>query len=123
MDSHLRDVKRQQRKLFDMMEGTSPKVDPIPHCNFTISSSKKLLADIEQNVEQLEKKVLKSSRSNFSIQNSFEVEEGEFFKGFTSDQRDAGHYFLNKIRALGDNDQLLMLLHGQPGSGKTFFIE
>ena len=124
MDSHLRDVKRQQRKLFDMMEGTSPKVDPLPNCNFTISSAKKLLADIEQNVKQLEKKASKFlSRSNFSIQNSFEVEEGEFFKGLTSDQRDAGHYFLNKIRALRDNDQLLMLLHGQPGSGKTFFIE
>ena len=39
------------------------------------------------------------------------------------DQIDAGDYLLSKIRTLGDTDQLLMLLHGQPGSGKTFFIE
>ena len=39
------------------------------------------------------------------------------------DQRYAGDYFLNKVRSLVDDDQLLMLLHGQPGSGKTFFVE
>ena len=45
------------------------------------------------------------------------VGEEKFYAGFTSDQRDAGDFFLNKIRNLGDADQLLMLLHGQPGSG------
>ena len=45
------------------------------------------------------------------------------YAGLTSDQRDAGDYFLTKVRSRADDDQLLMLLHGQPGSGKTFFIE
>ena len=51
------------------------------------------------------------------------VEEDKFYAGFHPDQKEAGDYFLSKIRTSGDADQLLMLLHGQPGSGKTFFIE
>ena len=51
------------------------------------------------------------------------VEEDKFYADFTSDQKLAGDHFLRKIRSLGDVDQLLMLLHGQPGPGKTFFIE
>ena len=99
-------------------------MDPIPENTFTVSSSQKLLADIKENFEKLEKKFSKAlRRSNFDIRNSMEVEEDKFYAGFTSDQKDAGEYFLNKIRTLGDADQLLMLLHGQPGSGKTFFIE
>ena len=56
MDSHLKDVKKQQRNLFDMMEaieGNHSNVDAITQSNFTVSSSQKLLAD------------LKSERRNF----------------------------------------------------------
>ena len=52
-----------------------------------------------------------------------EDDEEKLYSGLTSDQRAAADYFLNTIRGLGDSDQLLMLLHGQPGSGKSFFIE
>ena len=61
--------------------------------------------------------------SNFNIRENLEVEEKKFYARLTSDQRDAGDYFLSKMRTLADDDQLLMLLHGQPGSGKSFFIE
>ena len=52
-----------------------------------------------------------------------EVDEEEFYSGLTSDQSTAADYFLDTMRSLDDSDQLLMLLHGQPGSGKSFFIE
>ena len=82
------------------------------------------MADIKQNVEELEKKFSKTlRRSNINIRNSFEVEEEKFYDDFLDDQREAGEYFLNKFRSLAGDDQLLMLLHGQPGSGKTFFVE
>ena len=35
MDCHLKDVKKQQRKLFDMMEGTHSKGNAIPKSNLT----------------------------------------------------------------------------------------
>ena len=124
MECHLKDVKNQQKKLFDMMKDVPSKTDPIPQHSFTISSSKKLLADIKQNAEELEKKLSKTlRRSNSSIRSTLEVEEEKLYEGLTSDQRDAADYLLNKIRTLEDSDQLLMLLHGQPGSGKSFFSE
>ena len=124
MDCHLKDVKVQQRKLFHMMKGTPSKVNAIPPKNFTVSSSKKLLDDIKHNVAKKEKKLSKRlRRSNKHLRSSLKVEEEKFYAGLLPDQIDAGDYFLNRIRLLGDSEQLLMLLHGQPGSGKSFFIE
>ena len=124
MDGHLEDVKIQQRKLFDIMGDHTSKVKPIPENTFTTSSCEKLLGNIEKNAEKLEKKRLKMSRrSNSNLRKSFDVDTEKFYKGFLSDQKVAGDYFLKKIRTLNDDDQLLMLLHGQPGSGKTFFLE
>ena len=127
MDCHLKDVKTQQKRLLDMInivENTPSKVEPIPENSFTVSSSHKLLADIKRNYVELENKRPKIvRRSNYKLRNSFKVQEAKFYKGLLPDQKTAGDYFLNKIRTLGDADQLLMLLHGQPGSGKTFFIE
>ena len=124
MDGHLKDVKHQQKHIFKMMKDCPSRVDPIPQNSFTISSSQKLLVDIKQNAEEVEKKLSKTlRRSNSSLRNSLEVKEDKLYKDLTCDQRDAADYFLNKIRTFGDSDQLLMLLHGQPGSGKSFFIE
>ena len=77
MDSHLKDVKAHQRRIFDMMEGSpNTKVDPLPENSFTVSSSQKLLAEIKQNTEELEKTFSKTlRRSNHSIRNSQEIEK------------------------------------------------
>ena len=124
MDGHLKDVKTQQQKLFDITKTYTPKLQPIPENTFTVSSSKKLLADIKHNVAELENKFSKTvRRSNSNLRTSFKVEKEKFYNGLLPDQKAAGDYFLRKIRTLDDADQLLMLLHGQPGSGKTFFIE
>ena len=124
MDCHLKDVKKQQRKLFGMMDSYTSKVERIPKTTLTISSSQKLLDDIKNNLKELEKKFSRRlKRSNSNLRKTFRVDEENFYKDFLSDQRVAGHFFLKKIRTLSDDDQLLMLLHGQPGSGKTFFVE
>ena len=99
------------------------QVDSIPGNTFTVSSSQKLLADIKENYKKLEEKFNKTMRrSNINIRNSLKVDEYQFYAGLPSDMKDASDYFINKIRTLSDADQLLMLLHGQPGSGKTFFV-
>ena len=108
MDTHLKDVKVQQTKIFDIIEGlpgTTSRVDPIPENTHTISSSQKLLAQIKRKVEEQEKKSSKTfRRSNLSLRDSFEVKEKHFYAGLTSDQRDAGDFFLHKIRSLGEDD-------------------
>ena len=124
MDGHLKDIKIQQMKLFDMMNGLPSNVDAILPCNFTVSSSQKLLADIKHRAEKQDRKLSKIlRRSNTNIRNSFMVEEDKFYAGLHPDQKEAGDYFLSRLRTSGAAEQLLMLLHGQPGSGKTFFIE
>ena len=124
MDGHLKDVKTQQQKLFDVTKGYTAMVKQIPQNTLTVSSSKNLLADIKQNVAEQEKMFSKTvRRSNSKLRMNFKVEEKKFYEDLLPDQRAAGDYFLSKIRTLGNTDQLLMLLHGQPGSGKTFFIE
>ena len=124
MEGHLKDVKNQQKELFNMMKGAPSKVRPIPGNIFTVSTSKKRLAEIKQNVEEVQRKFSKTlRRSNSNLGNTMKVDEEKLFADLTSDQRAAAKYFLNTIRSLDDSEQLLMLLHGQPGSGKSFFIE
>ena len=46
-----------------------------------------------------------------------------FFDDMSDDQIDAGRYLLSKINKQNNNNQLLMLLHGSPGTGKSFVIK
>merc|ERR1711891_127803 len=41
----------------------------------------------------------------------------------SDDQIDAGRYLLSKLNKQNHNNQLLMLLHGSPGTGKSFIIK
>ena len=108
MDGHLKDVKIQQEKLFNITKHYVPKVEPIPENTFTVSSSTKILADIKQNVAEIEKKFSKTvRRSNSNLRKSFEVKEEKFYEDLLPDQKNAGDYFLRKIRTLSNDDQLV----------------
>ena len=41
----------------------------------------------------------------------------------SKDQIEAGRYLLSKLNKQKHNNQLLMLLHGSPGTGKSFIIK
>merc|ERR1711888_323735 len=41
----------------------------------------------------------------------------------SDDQIDAGRYLLSKLNKQNHNNQLLMLLHGSPETGKSFIIK
>jgi len=51
------------------------------------------------------------------------LEKQGFFDNMSQDQIDAGRYLLSKLNKRYHNNQLLMLLHGSPGTGKSFFIK
>ena len=51
------------------------------------------------------------------------MEKQGFFDNMSQDQVDAGRYLLSKLNKRYHNNQLLMLLHGSPGTGKSFFIK
>ena len=44
-------------------------------------------------------------------------------KDLNKGQKDAAEYIIQKLDKDLDNQQLLMMLHGAPGTGKTFLIE
>ena len=52
----------------------------------------------------------------------FLVDRSTFFHKLNDGQREAGEYILDKLNKETHNDQLLMLLHGPPGTGKSTLI-
>ena len=46
-----------------------------------------------------------------------------FFDNMSDDQIIAGRYLLSKLNKQYQNNQLLMFLHGSPGTGKSYFIK
>ena len=46
-----------------------------------------------------------------------------FLEGLNKGQAEAAEYMMQKLDKDIDNEQLLMMLHGAPGTGKTFLIE
>ena len=52
----------------------------------------------------------------------FIVDRDKFFHEMNDGQKEAGEYILDMLNKEKHNDQLLMLLHGPPGTGKSFII-
>ena len=52
----------------------------------------------------------------------FIVDRDKFFHEMNDGQKEAGEYILDMRNKERHNDQLLMLLHGPPGTGKSFII-
>ena len=50
-------------------------------------------------------------------------DQAAFLNGMNKGQKEAAEYMMQKLDKDLDNEQLLMMLHGAPGTGKTFLIE
>ena len=84
---------------------------------------------------KLKKEAEEKSKTEKELIGMYDGEEGSksecvvdkelFYKGiqWTDDQRRAAEYMLDHLDKTNHNEQLLMLLHGPPGTGKTFLIE
>merc|ERR1711973_427378 len=85
-----------------------------------------LLSAIENNAERecetRAQSVVNSRRT--STQSSRPMfDRASFLKDMNDGQKEAAAYIMQKLDKDMDNQQLLMILHGAPGTGKTFLIE
>ena len=130
MDKHLADVSKSIERLAHCAHFQSDHSND-DYKDFSLEDAHNLEKEIEEKIEALsdsndmddEKEPDDcdlGSSSPFLRTNS----KGEgFFDDMFDDQIDAGRYFLRMVNKQYHNNQLLMLLHGSPGTGKSFFIK
>ena len=106
------------------------KSEELPVCESTPTSfrdAQVLLSAIEKNDEERGCEVRGQSvvnsrhRSNRSSRAMFD--KAAFLAGMNKGQKEAAEYMMQKLDKDLDNEQLLMMLHGAPGTSKTFLIE
>ena len=130
MDKHLADVSKSIERL---SRGSCDHSDHLQddYKEFSLEDARTLEKEIDEKVEALS--------NSGDIEDEKEPEDGEygnsspflrcdsegkgFFDDMSNDQIDAGRYLLSKLNKQYHNNQLLMLLHGSPGTGKSFFIK
>ena len=130
MDKHLDDVYKSLERLRD----DNPNGFSAPHEDykeFTIEDACKLQEEIDKKIENLantkhsddEEAEDDEAVDNMRCLGCLKVDEMGFYKNMSDDQKNAGRYLLSKLSKQTDHSQLLMLLHGSPGTGKSFFIK
>ena len=88
----------------------------------TYKQAEKQLAFLKDDALQ---KLAQSRKNKIGIAHSstpFIVDRAKFFHKMNDGQKEAGEYILDMLNKEAHNDQLLMLLHGPPGTGKSFLI-
>ena len=127
MDLHLENVLQQYNRIKENKNELSiPTISTIPK-KFTIQKAKARLNKILKErdsayEEENNSQNLFHAQSSYT-QSSLKIDKNGFFAGFSPEQRDAGEYFLTKLLKKTNQEQMLMLLHGPPGSGKSTFIK
>ena len=130
MDKYLADVSKSIKRL---SRGSCDHSDHLQDdCKeFSLEDARMLEKEIDEKIE--------AQSDSGDVDDEKEPEDGEygnsspflrcdskgkgFFDDMSDDQIDAGRYLLRKLNKQYHNNQLLMLLHGSPGTGKSFFIK
>mgnify|MGYP003723480399 CR=1 FL=1 len=126
-DKYLDDVK----KRYDSLMGTVfYKSDKLPSCESAPSSfrdAEVLLSAIKNTDRERERDVAAQPVVNAYLSGNQSsrpmFDKAAFLDGMNKGQKDAAEYMMQKLDKDLDNEQLLMMLHGAPGTGKTFLIE
>ena len=85
----------------------------------TVTEAEALLSAIEDKEEENKEPMVCGNDVSFALL----FNKDKFLDGMNDGQKAAGEFILRNWDKDSDNDQLLMILHGAPGTGKTFLIE
>ena len=126
MDKHLDDVYKSLERLRDDEDQSSFFEAKDDYKEFTLEDARQLQKDVDKKIKDLadskhsddEEAEDDEAVHDMQYLGSIRVNEEGFYKDMSDDQKDAGRYLLSKLSKQSDNDQLLMLLHGSPGTGK-----
>ena len=105
------------------------KSDKLPLCESAPSSfrdAQVLLSAIKNTDLERERDVDAQPVNTYLTGNQSSIpmfDKAAFLAGMNKGQKEAAEYMMQKLDKDLDNEQLLMMLHGAPGTGKTFFIE
>ena len=129
LKKHLSPVLQSVEKLY-----TDCNIAPSPARNvktLTLRDAERIVGDMNEKIQNYQQSLKDSDdeaedEGGPNIQNitfPVQVQRDSFFKGMSEDQKAAGEFLLKKLQKQNENDQLLMFLHGSPGTGKSTFIK
>ena len=131
MDKHLADVFKSIERLAPISDEQSDQsIDD--YKQFTLEDARTLEKNIDEQIEALShSSVIDDEKEPEDIEDGNSspvlgcdsVEKQGSFYNVSQDQVDAGRYLLSKLNKRYNHNQLLMLLHWSPGTGKSFFIK
>ena len=128
MDLHVEELVAQYRSLSTGVN--APRVAHLPSgkVEMSMDDARALLNEVEKGAEENSKnegEFVDMNAGGEGSESDCSINRELFFKGikWTNDQKRAAEYMLDKLDKRKHNEQLLMLLHGPPGTGKTFLIE
>ena len=131
MDKHLNDVYKSLERLKDDDDQKGFNEEKDDYKEFTLEDACKLQENVDKKIQDLadskhsddEEAEDDEAVSNMRCLGCLRVNEEGFYKDMSDDQKEAGRYLLTKLSKQSGHNQLLMLLHGSPGTGKSFFIK
>ena len=128
MDLHVEELVAQYRSLSTGVNTPCVAHLPSGKVEMSMDDARALLNEVEKEAEENsknEREFVDMNAGGEGSESDCSINRELFFKGikWTNDQKRAAGYMLDKLDKRNHNEQLLMLLHGPPGTGKTFLIE
>ena len=126
MELHIEDLLAQYNCITSGINSAAVTHAPRKKVQMSVDTAGAILSKIKEEAQESSE-----DREDFTDVNSAGeasksygfVNRDLFVKGMTDDQKRAGNYMLDKLDKSKHNEQLLMLLHGPPGTGKSFLIK
>ena len=126
-DQYLDDVRKRYNSLMDTIYHKSEELPPCDSAPSTFRDAEALLSTIENYEEdrgcEVRAQSVVNSRGSSRQSSKPLFDKAAFLDGMNTGQEDAAKYMMQKLDKDIGNEQLLMMLHGPPGTGKTFLIE
>ena len=128
MDLHIEELLAQYRSLTTGVHPGSIGYAATGQVDMSVDDAESLLSKIKDEAEKIyneQRDLIDMSHGGDGSNSDCFINRELFHEGvkWTDGQKKAAEYMLDKLDKSNHNEKLLMLLHGPPGTGKTFLIE